>query len=64
MLGRDVMNSCHFIHEVSCCLVMGDSSNCVRIEKEGNRSISINSVLYQMMVFLYAEDILPAAQSN
>lgn len=51
MLGRNVMNSCHFIRKVSC-LVMGDSSNCVQIEKEGNRSISINSRLYHMMLFI------------
>lgn len=49
--GRDAMNSRHFIHKVSC-LVMGDSSHCIQIEKEGNRSISINSMLYHVTFYM------------
>lgn len=39
-VGRDGLDLCHFVHEVSCCLVMGGSSNCVQIEKGGDRSIA------------------------
>lgn len=57
------MNLCHFIHEVSCCSVSGDSSNCVQIEKEGNRSISVTSMLYHIM-FFYMQKTPPAAESS